>query len=110
MTDLQTPPPPQTSLSAAARPVQPQLSAGTKTFVTITSLLLFSVTFLTALPDRETGRSNPISEVAGQSIGAVLFALAIALGAYKGVKPTQSRVFLGTFGVSAAFVLLSALG
>ena len=109
MTDIQMPSPPQASFSTPAPDVQRQISARTKTVVALTSLLLFSVTFLTALPNGETGRNNPITEVAGQSIGAALFSLAVAFGAYKGVKPTQPKVFIGVFIASAAFVLLSAL-
>lgn len=109
MTDTQTPPPPQTSLAAPAPTAQIRLSTRTRLFVAITTLLLFSITFLTALSDRETGTSRSITEVTGQSLGAALFSLAIAFGAYKGVKPRQPKVFIGVFSAAATFVLLSAL-
>ncbi|NNF53469.1 MAG: hypothetical protein HKN03_03400 [Acidimicrobiales bacterium] len=109
MTDIQTPPPPPTSIAAPAPTAQMQLSARMKLFVAITTLLLVSITFLTAVSDEETGTSRSITEVTGQSIGAALFSLAIAFGAYKGVKPKQPKVFVGVFSAAAIFVLLSAL-
>ncbi len=109
MTDIKTPPPPKTPFSAPVPTVQAQFSVRSKAFVALMSLLLFWVTFLTARPNPEPGLSNSITEAAGQSAGAVLFAVAIAFGAYKGVKPNEPRVFIGVFSAAAAFVLLSAL-
>ena len=109
MTDIHTPPRPATSASPIAAPARPQFSVGSKTFVALTSFVLFCVTFFTTRPNPEPGLSNPITEAAGRSAGAVLFAVAIAFGAYKGVKPSQPKVFLGVFSASVAFVLLSVL-